>query len=514
MVKVTLDGRPLELEDGVTIFAAALREGIEIPHLCYHPAFPPEGSCRMCLVEVEGSPKLELSCSTAVRDGMKILTASPRVVEARRQVLELLLSEHPLDCPICDKAGECRLQEYYERYGRFEGRFAEAREKREKKLRIGKNLILDRERCVLCTRCVRFLERITGTAELGVFRRGIRSEVGLFENETVDNNYAGNLVDLCPVGAITDGDFRFTSRTWFLEEKASICPHCGRGCAVRLDIHPGFPRVPDTRKVHRIRPRENPAVNGYWICVRGRYQYAYLGEGRATRILLANSGRETVWSWEKALIILVEKIKGLKAAGKLSRLSVILTTAMSNEELFLARRIFKEGLKPGSVYFVDPEDGEADGFLMTAERTANRRGARELGFDLEPPDLDRLSRASDILLIFSPFLAERYAVSGLQRSFQGIAAKYLFTTRRSAVDALVDIILPVCFVPEKSGSLTNCDGVTQRFSRAMEPPGDSRPEWRVLSDLGRELGMRGAEFESPSAESIFGELVRKFPFFG
>ncbi len=180
MVRLTIDDRDLEAREGLTILRAAKESGIDIPHFCYHPAFAPEGSCRMCLVEIEGLPKLELACSTPVREGQKILTQSPRVVEARRAVLEFLLAEHPLDCPICDKAGECQLQDFYDQYGRFDSRLKEAKEKREKKLAIGDNLILDRERCVLCTRCVRFLKEVPGTGELGVFNRGNHSEISTY----------------------------------------------------------------------------------------------------------------------------------------------------------------------------------------------------------------------------------------------------------------------------------------------------------------------------------------------
>ncbi len=248
MAKISIDGKPLEVTDGLTIMKAADSAGIIIPRFCYHPAFVPEGSCRMCLVEIEGLPKLELACSTVVRDGMKVSTGSEKVVEARRGVLEFLLAEHPLDCPICDKAGECTLQDYYEGYGRFKGAFQESKEKREKKLVLGKSLILDRERCILCTRCVRFLTEVTKTQELGVFKRGVHSEISPYEKEPVDNNYSGNLVEICPVGAITDLDFRFKTRPWFLNTGESICPLCSRGCNIYIDYLPGFARLEETKK--------------------------------------------------------------------------------------------------------------------------------------------------------------------------------------------------------------------------------------------------------------------------
>ena len=285
MIKIYIDGKPLQAKEGTTIKKAAEKEGIHIPHLCYHPAFIPEGSCRMCLVEIEDFPNLELACSTQIRKGMKIFTMSERVIEARKGVLEFLLADHPLDCPICDKAGECKLQDYFEEYGLFEGRFYEQKEKREKKVKIGENLIHDQERCVLCRRCVRFLREITKTGELGVFERGVHSVINTFNSTPVENNYSGNLAEICPVGAITDSDFRFKTRSWFLKKGDSICPLCSRGCNITIEYHEGFARFDLPKRVYRIRSRENQNINGYWICDIGRYGYSLLDEERVNRIL-------------------------------------------------------------------------------------------------------------------------------------------------------------------------------------------------------------------------------------
>ncbi|MGB7296206.1 MAG: 2Fe-2S iron-sulfur cluster-binding protein, partial [Candidatus Aminicenantales bacterium] len=363
MPRIFIDGQALDVAAGLTVLRAAEEAGIQIPHFCYHPAFPPEGSCRMCLVEIEGLPKLELACSTLVKDGMKVQTTSPKVVEARKGVLEFLLAEHPLDCPICDKAGECKLQDYFEEYGLFRSQFNEAKERREKKVRLGKNLILDRERCILCTRCVRFLSEISKTGDAGVLHRGIHSEVGIYESEFIDNNYSGNLAEICPVGAITDTDFRFKTRAWFLEKKESICPFCSRGCNIFIDSHPGFPRVPRSRRVYRIRARENPEVNSFWICDFGRYGYPALDQGRQESLIWKKEGRDTALSWAKVLQILTEKIRSLIYRNKVSRLGVVLHTNLTNEELFLAKRLFQMDLGIQKIYLADPPPGQADGFL-------------------------------------------------------------------------------------------------------------------------------------------------------
>jgi NADH-quinone oxidoreductase subunit G len=282
MTKIFIDKEPVEVEEGTTVLKAAERAGIHIPHLCFHPAFP----------------KLELACSTVVKEDMKISTKSERVVEARKAVLEFLLAEHPLDCPICDKAGDCKLQDYYDEYGLFENQFKEVKEKREKKLKIGKTLILDQERCILCTRCVRFLKEVTETQELGVFHRGVHSGVDIYDGGAVVNNYTGNLAQICPVGAITDEDFRFKTRSWFLEEGESICPLCSRGCNILIEYHPGFPHFEVPRRVHRIKARENPEVNDFWVCDRGKYGYSYLNEGRADQIILNKIEGKNVLTWE------------------------------------------------------------------------------------------------------------------------------------------------------------------------------------------------------------------------
>ncbi|NOR14200.1 MAG: 2Fe-2S iron-sulfur cluster binding domain-containing protein, partial [Candidatus Aminicenantes bacterium] len=270
MIKIRIDDRELEVQEGITIFSAASEAGISIPHFCYHPAFIPEGTCRMCLVEIEGMPKLELACSTVVREGMIVSTQSNRVREGRKGVLEFLLAEHPLDCPICDQAGDCKLQDYYEEYGLYESQFSEVKDKHDKKVDLGNHLIHDQERSVLCRRCVRFLREVTGTEEMGVFERGSHTEVNLYLDNQVDNNYSGNLAQICPVGAITDKDFRFQTRSWFLAEADSICPLCSRGCSIQIGYHPGFSRFSLPKRVYRIKAKTNETVNGYWICDLGR----------------------------------------------------------------------------------------------------------------------------------------------------------------------------------------------------------------------------------------------------
>lgn len=515
MVKIFLDGRPVEVVEGTTVFKAAHQAGITIPHFCYHPAFVPEGSCRLCLVEIEGSPKLELSCSMVVREGMEVSTQTPAVREARRAVLEFLLAEHPLDCPICDKAGECKLQDYYQDYGLTESLFREFKEKREKKVRIGDKLILDRERCVLCTRCVRFLAEITKTRELGLFERGVHSEISTYENEPVRNGYSGNVVDLCPVGAITDTEFRFKTRPWFLTKGESICPLCSRGCNIFIDYHPGFPRVPGSAKVYRIRPRTNDSVNGPWICDHGRYGFIDLQQKNRCEKILWNKGpRPTELSWDKTLIVIGEKIKALRENGQTGRISLILTTWLTNEELFLIKKLFKDELGVRNVSFADPAPGTEDGFLLRAERTPNRRGAQEMGFEVKPPEMDGLSRDTDVLFIFGPHLPGIYRDGVWKGALEKVPVKILVTPHLNELASAADFVLPAAFLAEKSGTLTNADGRVQRIAAIARACADIRPEVQILLDLAREIHLDDAYFGALSGpDALYRELGKDIPFF-
>ncbi len=510
MMKIRIDDRLLEATEGSTIMDVAQAAGIDVPHFCYHPAFEPEGSCRMCLVEIEGAPKLELACSTRVKDGMNVLTSSPKVMKARKEVLEFLLAEHPLDCPICDKAGECRLQDYYERYGRFDARFRELKEKRDKIVPLGKRLLLDRERCILCTRCVRFLREVTGTGELGVFERGARTEIGHYEDRRIDNAYSGNLVEICPVGAITDTDFRFKTRVWCLERGASICPHCGRGCNIDIEFRPEPDHQDPGRKIFRVRARENAAVNGHWICDIGRYGHPYWTENRSRFVLMNKVAKTTRLSWDRALIILSEKIKGLGLRGKGGRLGLILNSFLTNEELYLIKRTFKEAVDLGNVWFADPKPQEADRLLLTAERSPNLRGALELGFESRPPDLEEIAKRIEVLLVFGSGLQEAFRNGEVRKALDLVPAKFLFAAHTGPGDDVYDFLLPAALIAEKAGSLTNTLGLIQEFQPVWRPPGEVRPEWEVLADLAREIGYGEAWTDLTSIREA---MAREYPFF-
>jgi NADH-quinone oxidoreductase subunit G len=491
-VNIQIDGQALRVAPGTTVLQAAEQIGIIIPRYCYHPAFAPEGSCRMCLVEIEGLPKLDLACSTVVREGMKVWTKTPKVLQARKDVLAFFLADHPLDCPICDKAGECLLQEYYDQHGQYPSRFLEPKEKREKLIPIGKRLILDRERCVLCSRCVRFLRQVTKTGELGIFERGIKAEVGIDEGVEIRNNYSGNLIDICPVGAITDGDFRFKTRVWFMKNGKTICPRCSRGCAVIVQWVDGYPLRGKKRKIYRIVAAPNPEVNGYWICDFGRYGYHDIEDGRLTTIVVngGGEGRPTGPGWEHALKALAGGIRSLAEAGRGNRLAVVLNASLTNEELSLARRLFVDSLGVRNIFFADPPAGEDDGYLLTKDRAPNLRGAADTGFATAPADPARLIGSADLVIVFGTSLAAAGSRDGWISALAKIGRKYLVTPRRTELDSSFDVLLPAALWAEKRGTFTNVQGLRQAFEPVFAAPGDALPESEILLRLAAELGLR------------------------
>lgn len=512
MIKIYIDDREVNVEKGITVFKAAENAGIEIPHLCYHPAFPPEGTCRMCLVEIEGLPKLELACSTQVKDGMKVHTKSEKVIEARKGVLEFLLAEHPLDCPICDQAGDCKLQDYYEEYGLFDNNFSESKDRREKKIRLGKYLIHDNERCVLCRRCVRFLQEVVGTGEMGVFERGADTEVNILDGIQANNNYSGNLAQLCPVGAITDTDFRFKTRIWFLDKGEAICPLCSRGCNIFIEHHRGFSRFDLPKRVYRISARENAEINNYWICDIGRFGYHSLDENRAEKIIANNN--KNIESYETSLAFFTEKIKQLFYKKETSKITLLINTFLTNEELFLLKKIFQDDLGIKNIFFIDPSAGEADNILLTSDRTPNKKGAEELGFAITPFELGNLEDETEVLIIFGSYLSEIFSLSDIRAYFDRVPDKFLFTPHRSELDSMVGIMFPTAMTPEKGGSLTNVDGKVQKFSPVLEVPGDGKAEWKILAELGSKLNINLNYYEDLlSPEEIFRQMQKEIPFF-
>jgi NADH-quinone oxidoreductase subunit G len=293
MPTLTIDGRPIESPDGSTVIQAAEKLGIFIPRYCYHPGLTIAGNCRICLVEVEKNPKLQIACNTPVAEGMVVHTKSAKAEDGRRAVLEFLLANHPLDCPVCDQSGECDLQNFYMNFGLYDPRFREQKVKKKKAVPIGPHVMLDQERCILCSRCVRFTDEISKTGEFGIFNRGDRAELGLYPGQQLDNPYSGNVVDICPVGALTEQDFRFKARVWYLSSAPTVCNACAQGCNVDIHFVLNRPHLNEGARVLRMKPRYNADVNKWWMCDEGRYGFGWIDKGRLQKV--RHHGNESTW---------------------------------------------------------------------------------------------------------------------------------------------------------------------------------------------------------------------------
>src|SRR3990172_12598230 len=336
MPKISVDDQTIEVPEGQTILQALdgvglLMNGVEIPHYCWHPKLSIDGSCRLCQVEVEGMPKLQIACNTLVTEGMVTGTRTARVRLAREGVMELLLVNHPLDCPICDQAGECKLQDYAYEYGVAESRTREPRRAAKKRVDLGPTIVFDQERCILCRRCVRFCREVPGTGELGVVNRGDRSVIETFPGTLLENDYSMNVADICPVGALTTKDFRFKIRVWFLEDVPGICTGCSRGCNVHLGVA--------NNKVYRYVPRRNDAVNGTWICDEGRLSYKRIAGGRLRHASLRVERGVREVAYSEAVAEAAARLRRVLDAKGPGAVAALASPHATNEDLFVLRRL-------------------------------------------------------------------------------------------------------------------------------------------------------------------------------
>ncbi|HTD58456.1 MAG TPA: NADH-quinone oxidoreductase subunit NuoG [Solirubrobacteraceae bacterium] len=331
-ITFTIDGREVEAPENAMLVDAAKLGDVEIPVFCYEPKLGnPVGACRMCLVEIEGIPKLQTGCSTPVKDGMVVHTQSPRVKTAQEAVVEFLLINHPLDCPVCDKGGECPLQDISFGWGRGKSRFVEPKRHFVKPLALSEKIAIDRERCILCYRCVRFSQEISEDYQLVLLERGAHSYVSTFDGRPYEAPFSGNIVELCPVGALTSRGYRFRARPWDVEDSGSVCTLCPSQCNVKLTVR--------DERVLRVMARDNPEVDDGWLCDRGRFAYPRLGEGRVTQPLIRDGGELRPVSWERAL---EEAATHLRRAGVAT--GAIAGGGTTNEEGLLLSRLMREVL--------------------------------------------------------------------------------------------------------------------------------------------------------------------------
>ena len=511
MPNLTIDGKQVEVPAGTTIIQAADKLGINIPRYCYHPALPVSGNCRICMVEVEKQPKLQIACYTPVTDGMVVKTNSPKVLEVRKTVLEFLLVNHPVDCPVCDQAGECKLQDYYMEHGQYDSRLGDVKVKKEKKaFSIGPNVMLDQERCILCTRCVRFADNITKTSEFGVFNRGDHSQLDVYPGKQLDNSYSGNVVDICPVGALTDTDFRFKCRVWYLSKTKSVCPGCSMGCNITVEWDKMRPHQHKKARVMRLKPRHNPEVNDYWICDKGRYNYRFIDENRIQHPQL----HDNIISWDRAVEAIADVIKPLKDLKRTNRIGVIASAQLTNEDLFVVRKFFKDTLQGSHVDFRVPQKtGDSDDFLVKADKNPNTAGALNiLQPDIDASSIIQKARAGeiDLLYVLGEDLVSQYGKEALYQISKNVK---LFVYQGSNVNGTCEyahLNLPSAVYAEKEGTFTNCQNKVQRIWPAFAPLAEARGDWEILSAISAELGQ---PIKYQNSEEVFKDIASNLPLF-
>ena len=494
LVDVQVDGVWMQMPRGLNVVEVAHRAKKFIPHYCYHPKLSVVGNCRMCLFEM-GTPKMgpdrkpvlgadgkpeiawmprpQIGCATGITPGMGIRTDSALVKDCRNGVMEFLLINHPLDCPICDQAGECKLQEFSVEYGTGASRFTENKVKKPKNVDLGKRIVLDDERCILCSRCVRFSSEVTQDNVLGFVNRGSHSTLTAYPGKSFDNDYSLNTVDICPVGALTSKDFRFQMRVWFLKESKSICTSCGTGCNITVGSREG--------KVHRLTPRENEAVNSHWMCDHGRLNFHYLdSKDRLTRPLLRAAGEQFPGTWEDAMARAAE---GLKKA-KPQEVAIVASGRLTNEELFVLKRLVGE-LGVTQVDLV-PHAESGDKFLRSPDGNPNSLGVELLGLSSGGRNLGGWSAAilSGKIKALLVLGGEDLVAAGIPASVLGKLETLIFSGILSnETSRLAQVVLPAAGFAEKTGSMINVHGRLQRMTRAIATPGEAREDWMILRDL-------------------------------
>ncbi len=522
-IKVRVDGREIEVPRltadwsgklvPTTMIQATDAAGVTVPHYCYHKDLPVAGNCRMCLVEfgtpalgpdrkpisnpdgstkIAKSPRPAIACATPVSPGMEIYTQTPAVKQMREGVLESLLINHPLDCPICDQAGECKLQEYSVDYGQSASRFVEAKVHKPKSVDLGPRIMFDAERCILCTRCIRFTRDIAHDDALGIINRGSYNTISTYPGKPFDNNYTLNTVDICPVGALTSKDFRFQMRVWFLKEARSLCTSCATGCNVIIGSR--------EEKIYRYTPRENDAVNGPWMCDAGRLNYKWIGRADRLKDVLVRGQKST---WTAALNEISDKLKKAPTGS----VAIVASARQTNEELWL---ISKLKSKLGAVSDSVPRVGEADKLLVNADKNPNTNGARltgicftEVGTNLPQIANGISSGKIKTLVVFGEDVTKHGVGAELLGKLETLIVSDILP---NATTKLAHYLLPGCAHAEKRGSFTNGKGRVQKFMKAVEPPGDARAEWEFLQELVHHVTSQNG---SATIEGLFNQMARE-----
>ncbi|HEV3262829.1 MAG TPA: molybdopterin-dependent oxidoreductase [Gemmataceae bacterium] len=532
MAVVYVNNKPVDIgTEKLNLIQAALKAGVLIPHYCWHPALTVVASCRMCLVEAgehkpDGSvamqPKVVPACQTPARDGSVVITNSERARTAQMQTLESLLINHPLDCPVCDKAGECLLQDYSYKFGRARSRMIDPKNQPPNKPHIGDHITLFADRCIMCSRCVRFTREVSGTAELQVINRGDHSEIDIFPGEPCNNKLAGNVVDLCPVGALCSKDFLYTQRVWYMKAHNSVCADCSTGCSVFVDANKDI--------VYRLRPRENPQAQGYFMCDEGRFGYHYVNSPeRLKRPLIRRDGAPSPAPWDEVVPALRRELAEA-AARDGSAVAGVLSPFLTCEEAYLLAKYLKGlsgevrlALGPVPVAGEDdtyPKDRKGQPaqpvkFTIRAEKCPNRRGVEEVlrYFQGEVIGFEDVLRSAADGHLKAIYVAAGYpprpggwvteAQAAALRQVPLLLVQDLFPTPASQ---LARYVLPGTSWAEKDGTFVNHAGLAQAIHWAARPPRECRTEGQVFLDLMERRGL-------VHAPSLRAEMAREVPAF-
>ena len=522
MPKITINGEVYEVDPGKTIIQVADEVGVDIPRYCYHPDIGIEGSCRMCLIEAEGAPKLMPSCATPIRDGMVVRTNTERVKEAVRYAMEFLLLHHPIDCPVCDQSGECFLQDYYMKHGGHDSRYPLGqKERRRKAFDIGPRVKLDQERCILCTRCVRFTRNVTGTGEIQVLGRGHSSKIGVFDDKPLDNPYSINVVDVCPVGALTSSDFRFKVRSWFLQGTPSVCAGCSTGCNLRIDhsARPaggGIPGYSATEGVvYRTVGRRNPEVNKSWLCDEGRLSFHVLGKWpRLTEAKVEGDVRPVA----NVLTDVHQRFEDIRAQNGESAVAGLASATNTNEALFLFKQFFGGRADFRLADETATYEKQLDDLLRRADKHPNTQGALDLGMDSELNGLEGLCERADdgrvraAWISFHPQLVgddSEEIISNLERLISGLEFSVVSTTHEFEWTRHASVLVPMAGWSEEEGTYTNFAGRIQFTGRAVPTLGAARPLERLMAEM---LRLSGTEVGKDSA-AIFDAIAASVPLY-
>jgi NADH-quinone oxidoreductase subunit G len=500
MPKCTINGREVEVPAGTTVIQAALKLGIEIPHFCWHPDLVVDGNCRMCLVEIEKAPKLQIACNTVVTDGMVVKTDSEKAVQAHRTTLEFLLVNHPIDCPVCDQAGECYLQDNYMEHGLHEAK-VEVEEKvaKRKVVDLGP-IMLDAERCVLCSRCLRFERDVTGTNSLEFVNRGDHTEIASYLDRPIAHNYAGNLADVCPVGALLSRDFRFKMRVWFLASAESVCPGCSTGCNIFVDHRDG--------EAHRLRPRRNPDVNRSWMCDLGRKEYKEISID--TRLGAARLRGGAGWQEITVPTACDRVARQLSEAGAAGA-AFLASPQATNEDLFAFRVLAEEVGGRLDFRVGNPQDKvqeRVDDVLLRADRNPNTQGCLDQGLGRDGVEsILRACAAGEVkaLLLQGP---ELLRLPEARDALSRVPFVAVMATHDIPELSAAHVVLPAAAWAEVDGTFTNYQRRVQRIRRAVPAPGAAAPRWELADGI---LQALGAPLGVGSARELFARLAQTVP---